>query len=240
MIYWRFQRWARFLVALPLLCLVLGASQAANLDLEGFLTRFDAVQNSIHTLSAEFTETTENSLLKDPIVATGRVYLTKPDSVRWEYIVPEEMRFVIAEDRYTGYFPARKQAEKRNIKRWREQLFRFLGLGQASAELKQFYDMRLEESGEGMENSLLLVLDPKKKRVRKRMQEVRFWVDASTYLPTRIEYLAKKGNTRRIEFTSISVNPDLAANLYKVEIPSDVTVSTGFSALSGFGPETQD
>ena len=64
------------------------------------LGRFDQVQVQIRTLSAEFVQTTRSPLLKDPIVARGRFYLTKPDSVLWEYSSPEPMRFVVAEGFY--------------------------------------------------------------------------------------------------------------------------------------------
>jgi outer membrane lipoprotein-sorting protein len=203
-------------------------------ELAQVLAGFDRVQEDIRTLSAEFTETTESALLTDLIVARGRVYMTKPDSVRWEYSAPEEMRFVIREDTYTGYFPLQKRAEKRDIARWREQLFRFLGLGQASTELAKFYDISLGDPGPGMDHTWLLVMDPKKKRVRKRMDAVRFWISRESSMPVRVEYQSKSGNRRVIDFEEMLVNPELAASLYTVEIPDDVKVGKGFSALSAF------
>ena len=104
---------------------VLWSAPVSAADLNRVLAEFDKVQLSIQTLSAEFSETTTNQLLKEPIAAEGRFYMTKPDAIRWEYSSPEEMSFVIARDEYTGYFPARKKAEKRNIRlinRRREQL----------------------------------------------------------------------------------------------------------------------
>lgn len=214
---------------------------AAPVDRDELLSSFDRVQDSIRTLSSEFRETTYSPLLKEPITATGRVYLTKPDSIRWEYSDPESMRFVIANDNYTGYFPERNRAETRKIGRWREQLFRFLGLGQATAELSKSYDIRVEEPGPGMAGTHCLVLEPKKKRVRKRMDEVRFWIDGSTYLPVRVEYDGREdGNARVIEFRNMMVNPELAANLYSVELPPGVEVTDGFNALSGFGPSRKE
>jgi len=219
--------------ALIVLVACLAATVASADDLDTLLVNFDRVQGQIRTLSADFTETTRSTLLKDEIVAKGRVFLTKPNSVRWEYSVPEEMRFVIANDQYVGYYPKRKRAERRDIRRWGEQLFRFLGLGQASDELAKFYHIRIEE--EANEETILLVLDPKKKRVRKRMESVRLWVDADTYLPVRVRYARHGGNTRVIEFDRMNVNPDLSASLYEVVLPADVEVTEGFSALSGLG-----
>ncbi len=227
----------RSLCAHVFLALVLAAVapavSAADADLDEILTRFDEVQNSMRTLSAEFTETTESPLLTDTISAQGRLYLTKPDRVRWEYSAPEEMRFVISQDIYTGYFPKQKRAEKRDVHRWREHLFRFLGIGQASAELSKFYNIRLGEPEPDGE-TVLLLFDPRKKRVRKRMESVKFWISATTFLPVKVEYRSKNGNLRVIEFEQMSMNPELAAGLYTVDLPADVTVTKGFSALSGF------
>lgn len=209
-------------------------SRAHATELSDILVRFDKVQDSMHTFSAEFTETTRSALLREPIIAKGRFYMTKPDSVRWEYSSPEEMRFIIADDEYTGYFPARGKAEKRDIHRWREQLFRFLGLGQASRELSEFYDMRLGEPSSDLPGTHLIVLDPKKKRVRKRMESVMLWIDASSFLPVRVEYSGRNGTTRTIQFGRMQVNPELSASIYTMDIPPGVVVTNGFSALSGF------
>jgi outer membrane lipoprotein-sorting protein len=215
-------------------CALVAATPAGAVPLEEVLANFDRVQASIRTLSAEFTETTHSALLKKAIVARGKLFLTKPDSVRWEYSAPEEMRFVIANDQYTGYFPTRKQAEQRDVRRWGEQLFRFLGLGQASGELAKFYDIHIADAGVG-DGEILLVLDPKRKRVRKRMESVQFWIDGETYLPRRVKYSGHNGSTRLVEFDRLDVNPEIAASLYEVELPADVQVTKGFSALSGFG-----
>jgi outer membrane lipoprotein-sorting protein len=83
----------------------------------------------------------------------------------------------------------------------------------------------------------LLSLSPKRRRVKKRVDEVLFWLDAKTYLPKRVEYRAKDGTGRTIEFENIQINPDLAAGLYHVELPDDVTITDGFSGLSGISAE---
>ncbi len=220
--------------AVTLVVMVLAAATPSPAtELDDLLVRFDRVQDSIRTLTAEFTETTKSPLLKDEIVAQGKVYLTKPAAVRWEYTTPEEMRFVIANDTYTGYFPVRKQAERRDIQRWGEQLFRFLGIGQTSDELAKFYKIRIVEDEIPEVGKVLLVLDPRKRRVRKRMESVRFWIDEQTLLPVRIEYSTHAGSTRSIEFDRIEVNPELSASLYVMELPPDVEITKGFSALSG-------
>jgi len=217
-------------------CLGLSGGLAAAVDLDQVLAGFDRAQVSVQTLSATFVQTTSNPMLKDPIRAEGRFYMTKPDAIRWEYSTPEEMSFVIANDRYTGYFPARKRVERKNVQRYSERIFRYFGLGQMSDELRKSYDISLAEPNPGGAAAYVLVLQPKKRRARKQVDEVRFWVDATSYLPVKVEYSGKDGNTRVIEFSQISINPHLSASLYTMDVPPDVTVVTGFSGIPNISP----
>ena len=206
-------------------------SAGAAETLPEVLSRFDKVQEQLRTLSAEFIQTTRSPILKDPIVAKGRFYLTKPASVLWEYTSPEPMRFAVSEGEYTGYFPERKRAEKRDIKRWSEQLFRFFGLGQGSKELGKFYEITLGEAGKNDKGAYLLVLSPKKRRVKKNVDEVKLWIDVTSLLPLRIDYVGKDGAEREIKFVNTRLNPDLASGLYDVKIPAGVSISNGFSGF---------
>ena len=207
------------------------ATEAPAESLDQVLARFDKVQAGVHTLSAEFVQTTRNSLLKEPVVAKGEFYMTKPDSVMWEYTSPEPMRFVVSQGEYTGYFPERKRAERRDIKRWSEQLFRFFGLGQGSKELEKFYGISLGPADPQMKGTYLLVLSPKKRRVKKNVEEVNLWVDATTLLPQRIDYVGKDGNERQIRLVNMHLNPELAAGMYTLQIPAGIPVSEGFSGF---------
>ncbi|HEX4935795.1 MAG TPA: outer membrane lipoprotein carrier protein LolA [Gemmatimonadaceae bacterium] len=213
----------------------IGAAAAAAAQqptaLESVLSKFDGVQGRLVTLSAEFTETTTSPLLKQPLVSRGRVFLTKPDSVRWEYSAPEPMQFVIARDEYVGVFPERKKAERRDVKRWSEQLFRYFGLGQGSGELGKIYEIRLGDPGPSMKGTVQLVLSPKKRRMRRSVDEVLLWVDQEKMLPVRLDYHGKDGNLRSIVFRNAQLNPQLSASLYDLDIPEGFEISRGFTAL---------
>lgn len=208
-------------------------------ELASVLKRFDEVQAKLQSLSAEFTETTRSPLLKEPIVSKGRFFLTKPSSVLWEYTSPEVMRFVIANDEYVGVFPERRRAERRDLKRWSERVFRFFGLGQSSEELAKYYDLGLGEPGADMKGTYQLVLEPKKRRIKRSVDHVTLWVDTVKLLPVRVEYRGKDGNLRTIRFHDTRLNPDLAAGLYDVKIPAEFEVTSGFSGLGLGGGESR-
>lgn len=199
--------------------------------LAAVLERFDRVQESIRTLTADLTMTTRNRLLKEPMVYRGRFYMTTPDAVRWEFDTPEQMRFVIANDEYVGYYPDRKKAERKNIQRWSRRLFRYFGLGQGSDELSKFYRISLGKAPADDQGDYLLILEPKKRRAKKRVDEVRFSIDRETMLPVRIEYRADEDDVRIVEFDRMRVNVELAGELYRIDLPPDVEVTTGFTAF---------
>ncbi len=225
---------ASFLLAAPALANGKGRKTGAvDPALKEVLDRFDRVQDSIRTLSAEFTWTTDSTLLKTPIVSEGNFYLTKPRSIRWDFTSPEPMEFVIAHDEYVGYFPNQKKAEKRNFKRWSERVFRYFGLGQGSEELSRVYTISLGDPGELAGKADLLVLVPKKHRARKKIEDLRIWVGKETSLPVKVVSTDPSGGRRIIEFRNTLVNPELAGSLYEVKLPADVTVTDGFSGLGG-------
>jgi hypothetical protein len=46
-----------------------------------------------------------------------------------------------------------------------------------------------------------------------------------------VEYHGKSGSIRVVEFKEIQLNPELSASLYSMQIPADVTVTTGFGGM---------
>ena len=220
------------LLAVTLVGAAPARKQKEDPQLAALLARFDQVQSSVRSLSADLTRTTASPLFKEPKVAKGRLYLSKPSSVLWEFDSPEPMRFLIAGNAYTGYYPERKRAERQNIQRYSEQIFRFLGVGQTSSELRRTYDLSLgSAAAEDGKGTVVLVLEPRRRRVRKHVEDVRLTIDAATYLPVRLDYSTAGGGKEQVSFRNVRVNPDLSASLFRLELPPDVVVTSGFSVF---------
>ena len=58
-----------------------------------------------------------------------------------------------------------------------------------------------------------------------------FRIDRTTLLPARIEYRGEEGDVRIVEFDRMRVNVELAGELYRIDLPPDVEVTTGFTAF---------
>jgi len=203
-----------------------------TLSLEEVLSRFDDKQKATNTLVASFTEHKELKLLEKPVVSQGEFFYTRPNQVRWEYLDPDRKVFVITEDRYTAYYPALKRAEEVPIKKFvGKRLFRFLGVGQSIDDLGKYYDFALAEQSD-VEGTYLLLLTPRKKKLRDRVAEMKIWVDGESFLPSRLQYVEADGDTTLLAFTGMQSNIDVSASRFELELPQDVVVSQTFNGFS--------
>lgn len=196
------------------------------------LERFDLAQRQTTTLVARFTEEKHLRLLSRPRVSQGRFYFNRPNMVRWEYEDPERKVFVITEDRYVAYYPSEKKAEDVDIRKFvAKRLFRFLAVGQSSKDLEPYYSIARVVDG-GTTGTYLLVLTPRRNRVRERLAVLRLFIDARSYLPRRVVYEEPNGDSTRLTFEETRTNVDLPERQFRVDLPSDVLIS---STLNGLG-----
>jgi outer membrane lipoprotein-sorting protein len=200
--------------------------------LTAILTKFDETQSSTKTLTATFTERKEIAILKDPVVAKGRFYYTKPDDVLWQYTDPDPRYFLISKNELLSYFPSKRRAERVSIGLYHDRLLKVLAIGQPSKNLRKYYDIHLEEAGNDVVGTHLLILTPKKRMVKKRIAEVRLYVSKDSSLPIRMQYREPDGDSTTIAFEDVRFNPQIASSIYKIEIPKDVEIKKGFSGMT--------
>jgi len=190
------------------------------------LKRFDEAQTHTQTLIASFTERKRLHLLVDEQVQSGIFYYTKPDRFLWEYGQPDKKVFMITSEQLLVYYPNLKKAEEVDISRWSKRILRFFGLGQPTAELRKYYDLTLAET-------YLLLLEPTKRRVQKRLDSIRIWIDRDMMMPRQIEYVEADGDSTRFTFRNLEVNSTISPAKYDVKIPPGVQVSNSFSGFTG-------
>jgi len=196
------------------------------------LQAFDRAQRETSTLIAGFTERKDLRLLARPVLSRGELYYNRPNQVRWEYLEPDRKVFVITEDRYLAYYPALKRAEEVPIKKFvGKRLFRFIGLGQSIEELGKYYEFRLATQND-LQDTHLLVLVPRKRKLRDRVAEMKIWVDAASHLPRQLQYVEADGDSTLLTFHAVRSNVEVAAGRFRLELPKDVVVSESFNGFS--------
>jgi len=203
-----------------------------NAVLARILEAFDRAQKETSTLVAAFTEKKDLKLLARPVLSRGELYYNRPNQVRWEYVEPDHKVFVITEDMYLAYYPALKRAEEVPIKKFvGKRLFRFIGLGQSIDELGKYYEFRLASQSD-LKDTYLLLLAPRKKKLREHVAEMKIWVDTSTYLPRQLQYVEADGDSTMLTFHDVRTNGEVAASRFRLELPKDVVVSESFNGFS--------
>src|SRR5206468_4623406 len=112
------------------------------------------------------------------------------------------------QDELLAYYPEQKRAEKLDISRYQSRLLKVFGIGQVSEDLKKYYDIALSTRPPrpGVHE---LILTPRRRMVRKRIDQVRFWIDGKTWLPVRMQYFEKDGDSTTLAFEDLQLNGEI-------------------------------
>lgn len=202
--------------------------------IDQILLRFAEAQASTETIQARFEERKDLTLLKEPVVQHGTFYHSKPHLYLWEYEAPAEKQILLTSEVLLAYYPDLKKAEEVNVRRWTNRIRRYLGVGEDPEALRRDYEISLGPPGdEHLPGADLLVLVPRTQRMKKRLQELRIWLDGETGQTRRVSYLDLDGDRTTFTFSEIRVNLEIDVSRYAIRLPRDVRMGDTFSGFSG-------
>ncbi|MCU0231081.1 MAG: outer membrane lipoprotein carrier protein LolA [Acidobacteria bacterium] len=198
------------------------------------LERMEQAQGQVTSFKAKVTETRRLAVLEKPEILRGEFAFESPGKMRWDYREPEQRTYVLTEGRVIGWIPAQNRVEKMDVKRREARLRRMFAIGQgADALLKDFAVTLAPQSALPQADELVLV--PESRRMRKRVAEIRMWVDKGNDLPKQIRLVTGEGDSVEFALSSVQVNPKLATDAFTVTIPKGAKEVRGISGLSIFG-----
>ncbi|HET8799402.1 MAG TPA: outer membrane lipoprotein carrier protein LolA, partial [Thermoanaerobaculia bacterium] len=174
------------------------------------------------TLQADFRQEKVLALLAKPEVSTGTFLYSQPNNVLWTYDAPKRVQMVIAGGFLTTYYPELGKAERIDVRRFEDRIFRYMGASGAIDELARYFDFTFTDSKS--KPVYLLDLTPKTRAVSKRVQRIKLWIDKTTFLTSRIEYVEGDGDITRYEFTNIRVNEPVPPSRFALALPSSVKI----------------
>ncbi|MDX1582144.1 MAG: outer membrane lipoprotein carrier protein LolA, partial [Thermoanaerobaculia bacterium] len=135
-------------------------SRIEGTKIEEVLNEVDERQKNVETLRAEFTQTKELGMLAEPEVSKGVFVYEQPNRVLWRYVSPRPVSMAIADGQMTTWYPELGKAERLEVKRFEDRIFRYLGAGTgAIRELGKYFDFRFIEKRRA--NEYVLELEPK-------------------------------------------------------------------------------
>jgi outer membrane lipoprotein-sorting protein len=195
---------------------------AAPVTLAEVVKKVQEQQKKTTTLQAEFRQEKELALLSKPEVSTGNFTYSKPNNVLWSYDAPKRVQMVIAGGTLTTYYPDLAKAEKIDVKRFEDRIFKYMGASGAIEELARYFDFTFTNTPS--KPQFVLDLKPKTRTVAKRVQRIKLWIDKQTYLTSKIEYVEGDGDVTRYEFNNIRVNEPVPASRFALSLPANVRV----------------
>ena len=199
------------------------AAKAADPNsLEEVIKKIQEQQRKTNTLQAEFRQEKTMALLAQPEVSTGMFVYSKPNNVLWSYDTPKRVQMLIAGGVLTTYYPELNKAERVDVKRFEDRIFKYMGATGAIDELSRYFDFTF--TNKPSDAAYLLELKPKTGAVAKRVQRIKLWIDKKSYLTTRIEYVEGDGDTTSYEFSNIRTNQPVEQSRFVLNLPATVKV----------------
>jgi chaperone LolA len=195
---------------------------AAPVTLADVVKKLQEQQKKTNTLQAEFRQEKELALLAKPEVSTGNFTFSKPNNVLWSYDAPKRVQMVIAGGTLTTYYPDLAKAEKIDVKRFEDRIFKYMGASGAIDELARYFDFTFTNTPSKPE--FVLDLKPKTRTVAKRVQRIKLWIDKKSYLTNKIEYVEGDGDITRYEFKNIRLNQPVPSSRFALTLPANVRV----------------
>ncbi len=199
-------------------------AQGAGSD-EQFNKWFE-VQTNLHSWSADFTQTRSLKVLTQPLMSTGRVWVT-PGEFRWELGQPVQTIVLRQPDQLLIIYPRLKQAEKYPlgavptgpIKDALALLDATLPRDRATME-KNFRLLTATET-----NSMLqMTLQPRSDSARKFISEIQIGFHTNDFTIAATEMKFADGSSLRNDFTNVVLNQPIDPAQFEAKVPPDYTV----------------
>lgn len=199
------------------------ARSSVNPDsLDEVIRKVQLAQNNTNTLQADFRQEKTLGLLSKTEVSTGRFVYSKPNNVLWTYDAPKRVTMLIADGMLTTYYPDLNKAERIEVKRYQDRIFKYMGASGAIDELGAWFNFTFTNTSD--KPYFVLDLDPKNKAVAKRVRHIKIFIDRKSYLTTQFEYTEGDGDKTRYEFLNVKTNTPVEQSRFSIALPSNVHI----------------
>jgi outer membrane lipoprotein-sorting protein len=194
---------------------VLASAQTAPRDLfDEVYVRAQEQETKLRTLHARFTETTESTLLKDPIVASGTLVMEWPTRLRLDYTTPEPRTVIVDEGRLVIIAPGRHERFQRDIASAQKRAQRYF-VDRNPGELRREFAIEASRDPR-VQDAYRLVMVPRRKQIREGLSELQLWLDAHTLFIRRMLMLFPDGDRRTFDLQNVKVNDPVAPGMFAV------------------------
>ena len=201
------------LVLFPALASPLQAPQAVALKIEKAFA-------SLRSLRADFEQSYYSASMATPLLEKGKLYLQKPDLMRWEYLEPERNIFIYKEGVSLAYFPEDNQLYRHALSP-EEKDWAVFSLLTGRAKIADTYIIEPAEFPSDRKSPVQIKLIPK---TEGEVSYILLEADPGTWLLDKAVFLDWAGNKQEFRFSRLKLNPRLDAGTFELDVPADCEV----------------
>ena len=205
---------------IPALLIAIGLLTAAGQPAEDPAARLQEKLRALRSLQADFEQWYYSGTVAKPLHEKGRLFLQKPDLMRWEYTEPEAKVFLYKDEVFSQYYPEDGQLIRSSLAKAQYES-EVLTLLSGQKNLDQDYEIKPDLSTPEARAVGRLTLVP---RVEGEYSAISLDVDSRTGLIRRADFQDSAGNHTVFNFNKIKENPALKAAVFVLDIPPDTEI----------------
>jgi len=191
-------------------------------SLDEVVKRVQAQQKQTRTIQADFRQQKTVALLSKPESSSGRFVYSAPNNVLWSYDAPKRIQMLITNGVLTTYYLDLNKAERVEVKRYQDRIFKYMGASGAIDDLATFFNFTFSNVADKPE--YVLDLAPKTRGIAKRVKHIKIWIDKQTSFTTKFEYTEADGDLTRYEFSNVRINQPVDQGRFSLALPNSVRV----------------
>lgn len=192
-------------------CLSAGLSAVDLFD--DIYERGKGIDASLKTLTARFVETSTSPLLDRPLVARGTLAVVRPTRVILRYQDPDTRTVLIDGDKLTMDWPSRQIRQQSNIASAQRRVQNYF-VGKSPNDLRKHFKISAITATD--RPAYLVTLDPTRKQIRENLTRLELWINRETLLLDAMQMRFAGGETKKMEFSDVVVNPPLDASTFVI------------------------
>jgi outer membrane lipoprotein-sorting protein len=171
------------------------------------------MEAKLQAISASFVETTSSTLLAKPLVLRGRVVAQRPSNVVLTYDAPDARVVRIIDGQLRVNWPARGLDETKDVRSTLRRAERTI-IGKSPDELRKLFDITAIDAPDRA-GTWKVTFVPRRRQMREGVELLHLWIGQQSLLLESLEMELPGGDTRRMDFSDVVVNPELDATVFE-------------------------
>ncbi len=174
-------------------------------------------ENSLTTFIAGFKQIKKTELLVEPLISTGKIFFSRSGKIRVQVQNPDPFEMLLANKKLVIFDPVGNRVKTKYIGSKDAFMQKYFGFGLSLAQLKERY--KISAISDDQTGSYIIKLYPKKKSVSKIIQTIEITVKTSLWLPEKLFFVEKKGDSTELQLQYEAINENLPQKIFDINLP---------------------